>query len=54
VYDNDDDDYYDDDDDDDDDDEDDFLVKAMFFKNEKLGSLLDSFQLTSFWRQHVP
>lgn len=42
------------DDDDDDDDEDDFLVRATFFKDETLGSLVDRSQLPSFWRQHVP
>ena len=44
----------DDDDDDDDDDEDDFLVKATFFKDETLGSLVDSSQLPTFWRRQVP
>jgi hypothetical protein len=34
---------------------DNFLVKATFFKDETLGSLLDtsSSQLPNFWRQHV-
>jgi hypothetical protein len=29
-------------------------VKATFFKDETLGSLVDSSQLPSFWRLHVP
>jgi hypothetical protein len=45
---------YDDDDDDDDDDKADVLVKATFFKDETLSSFVDSSQLPSFWRQHVP
>ena len=52
MYDDDDDD--DDDDDEDEDDEDDFLVKATFIKAETLDILVDSSQLTNFWRQQVP